>query len=108
MTEPVSPARTRVAIVGCGGIGRTHAAVTLEQPELSLAALVDPVEEARSALAEWVGRRAAPAQCGSVTEALTADVADLFVLATPSSLHIPGRSKSSRRASTWSSKSRWT
>jgi UDP-N-acetyl-2-amino-2-deoxyglucuronate dehydrogenase len=90
MTEPVSPARTRVAIVGCGGIGRTHAAVMLEQPELSLAALVDPVAEARSGLADWVGRRAAPAQYGSITEALSADVADLFVLATPSSLHIPG------------------
>jgi predicted dehydrogenase len=90
MTEQGIPAGTRVAIVGCGGIGRTHAAVTLAQPELSLAALVDPVADARSALADWVGGRADPAQCGSVTEALTADVADLFVLATPSSLHIPG------------------
>ena len=82
--------QTRVAIVGCGGIGRTHAAVTLAQPELTLSALVDPVAEARAALAEFVGGRVAPASYGSIGEALAADAADLFVLATPSSLHIPG------------------
>ena len=88
MTADLAPAAIRVAIVGCGGIGRTHSAVILEQPELSLAALVDPVAEARSTLAAWLGRRAAPVLYGSIAEALAADVADLFVLATPSSLHI--------------------
>ena len=80
----------RVAVVGCGGIGRTHAEAVLGQPELALAALVDPVESIRSALAERVGGRAAPAQYGSVAEALAVDAADVFVLATPSGLHVAG------------------
>ncbi|MFJ3958181.1 Gfo/Idh/MocA family protein [Arthrobacter sp. NPDC090010] len=86
----VSEQPTRVAIIGCGSIGRTHAAVILEQPELLLTALVDPVTEARTELAAWVGDRAAPRQYPSVAAALAADVADLFVLATPSGLHIAG------------------
>jgi len=90
MTEEQRQDITRVAIVGCGAIGRTHAAVILEQPELRLTALVDPVKEARGALATWLGDRAHPAQYGTVAEALTADCADLYVLATPSGLHIAG------------------
>ncbi len=78
----------KVAIVGCGSIGRTHAAVVLEQPELELTALVDPIPEARAALTDWLAGRAAPAEFGSIGEALAA--ADLFVLATPSGLHISG------------------
>lgn len=81
---------TRVAIVGCGAIGRTHAAVILEQPELRLTALVDPVLEARASLADWIGVRAHPVQYATVGEALSTDSADLFVLATPSGLHIAG------------------
>ncbi|WP_285725593.1 Gfo/Idh/MocA family protein [Psychromicrobium xiongbiense] len=89
--------KIRVAIVGCGAIGRTHAAVVLEQPELELTALVDPIVPAREALTEWIGGRAGElAHYSSIAEALAASepsgerVADLFVLATPSGLHISG------------------
>lgn len=84
--------KIRAALVGCGSIGRTHAAVILEQPELELVALIDPVPAARDALLEFIGERAKPALFGSITEALAADAEtiDLFVLATPSGLHISG------------------
>ncbi|NYE96163.1 putative dehydrogenase [Psychromicrobium silvestre] len=82
----------RVALVGCGSIGRTHAAVILEQPELELVALVDPVPQARDSLVTFLAGRAEPALFDSIEQALaTPDGdADLFVLATPSGLHISG------------------
>lgn len=84
------PARLRVAIAGCGVIGRTHAAAVRELPELQVTALVDEIAEASEALADWVeeGGDPRPATFRSLTEALASPAVDLVIIATPSGLHI--------------------
>ena len=56
----VSPTQLRVAIAGCGVIGRTHAAAVRELPELLVTALIDEVAEASEALAAWVEEDGTP------------------------------------------------
>jgi len=84
------PARLRVAIAGCGVIGRTHAAAVRELPELHVTALIDEIAEASEALADWVevGGDPRPATFRSLTEALASPAVDLVIIATPSGLHI--------------------
>ncbi|MFE4541862.1 Gfo/Idh/MocA family protein [Arthrobacter sp. NPDC056727] len=86
----VVPARLRVAIAGCGVIGRTHAAAVRELPELQVTALVDEITEASEALADWVqeGGEPRPATFRTLTEALASPAVDLVIIATPSGLHI--------------------
>lgn len=82
--------RLRVAIAGCGVIGRTHAAAVRELPELQVTALVDEITEASESLADWVeeGGDPRPATFRTLTEALAAPAVDLVIIATPSGLHI--------------------
>lgn len=86
----VPPAQLRVAIAGCGVIGRTHAAAVRELPELLVTALIDEVAEASEALAAWVEQDGTPrpATFRTLAEALAGSAVDLVIIATPSGLHI--------------------
>ncbi len=73
----------RVAVVGCGVIGRNHARVIAEHPAFELVAAVDPVaENAARLLAEHGGSEAYPA----LPDALAG--VDLVVICTPSGTHL--------------------
>lgn len=80
----------RVAIAGCGVIGRTHAAVVRELPELTVTALIDEVDEAADALASKIADQGTrrPATFRTLSDALAAAPVDLVIIATPSGLHI--------------------
>ncbi|MCP8999814.1 Gfo/Idh/MocA family oxidoreductase [Pseudarthrobacter sp. RMG13] len=80
----------RVAIVGCGVIGRTHAKAVRATPELEVTALVDVIPEAADALAQSIedGGSPRPAIFSSLTELLGNGNVEVVVLATPSGLHI--------------------
>jgi predicted dehydrogenase len=86
----VPPAQLRVAIAGCGVIGRTHAAAVRELPELLVTALIDEVAEASEALAAWIEQDGTPrpATFRTLGEALAGSAVDLVIIATPSGLHI--------------------
>jgi predicted dehydrogenase len=86
----VPPTQLRVAIAGCGVIGRTHAAAVRELPELLVTALIDVVAEASEALAAWVEQDGTPrpATFRTLAEALAGSAVDLVIIATPSGLHI--------------------
>lgn len=86
----VAPTQLRVAIAGCGVIGRTHAAAVRELPELLVTALIDEVAEASEALAAWVEQDGTPrpATFRTLAEALAGSAVDLVIIATPSGLHI--------------------
>jgi len=86
----VPSTQLRVAIAGCGVIGRTHAAAVRELPELLVTALIDEVAEASEALAAWVEQDGTPrpATFRTLAEALAGSAVDLVIIATPSGLHI--------------------
>ena len=73
--------KPRIAVVGCGHLGRIHARLLSESDAAELVAVADPHESAREQVAEDCGVRA------------TADFKDLFgeidaaVVAAPTSLH---------------------
>lgn len=89
-----APARNeetlRVAIAGCGVIGRTHAAVVRELPELMVTALIDEVDGAAEALASTIEDQGVrrPETFRTLSEALALATVDLVIIATPSGLHI--------------------
>jgi UDP-N-acetyl-2-amino-2-deoxyglucuronate dehydrogenase len=90
-TDTQVPAtQLRVAIAGCGVIGRTHAAAVRELPDLLVTALVDEVAEASEALAAWVEQYGSPrpATFRTIADALAGSAVDLVIIATPSGLHI--------------------
>lgn len=74
----------RVAIVGGGIIGRHHAAAMSRLPRLRVDAAVDPVPEAREALAR---KAKAAGQYETLTAALADRELDLVVICTPSGMH---------------------
>ncbi|UVJ40037.1 Gfo/Idh/MocA family protein [Arthrobacter sp. CJ23] len=80
----------KVAIAGCGVIGRTHATAVGELPELHVTALVDEIAEAAEALAQFIedGGAARPATFRTLGEAMAGADVDLVIIATPSGLHI--------------------
>lgn len=80
----------KVAITGCGVIGRTHAVALQEFPGASIVALVDAVPDAAVALADFIEKsgRPRPSVHASLTDAFAAADIDLVALATPSGLHI--------------------
>lgn len=85
MTEPL-----RVAVVGCGIIGRNHADAIARHPGLQLIALVDAVAASARSLADHVDGqgRPRPAAYSTLAEALEATpTVDLVVICTPSGLH---------------------
>ncbi|MBT1003411.1 Gfo/Idh/MocA family oxidoreductase [Paenarthrobacter sp. DKR-5] len=81
---------TRVAIAGCGNIGRTHAAAVREIPGLSVVALVDAIPAAAEALADAIERNGdpRPRTYATLAEAFDGSDIDLVAVATPSGLHI--------------------
>lgn len=87
-TESTAP--LRLAIVGCGVIGRTHAASVRELPELEVAALIDEIVEAAEALAARIEGegRPRPAVFRTLAEAFNGAGIDVVVIATPSGMHI--------------------
>jgi UDP-N-acetyl-2-amino-2-deoxyglucuronate dehydrogenase len=78
-----------VAIVGAGIIGRNHAAAILRDPNLHVAALVDPDASANAALATWIAERAGstPTQYATLSTAIGHGDLDLAVICTPSGTH---------------------
>jgi len=75
--------RKRVAIVGCGGIAKSHAAAIEELDGLELAAVVDTDPEARAAAEEAWG---APGY-HSVGELLSGPTIDIACICTPPATH---------------------
>lgn len=80
----------RVAITGCGVIGRTHAVALQEFPDVEIVALIDAVPAAAESLAGFVEEsgRPRPSTHEAIGDALAADDVDMVVLATPSGFHI--------------------
>jgi predicted dehydrogenase len=80
----------KVAITGCGVIGRTHVVALQEFPQAQIVALVDAVPGAAEALADYIEQtgQPRPATFTSQSEAFAAVEIDLVSLATPSGLHI--------------------
>jgi len=80
----------KVAITGCGVIGRTHAVALQEFPGASIVALVDAIPDAAVALADFIEKsgRPRPSVHASIADAFAAADIDLVALATPSGLHI--------------------
>jgi predicted dehydrogenase len=80
-----------VALVGNGVIATNHVLALAAHGGARVTALVDPKPEARAAIARVVAERtdwAAPAEFGSLTEALAAGAPDLVVIVTPSGTHV--------------------
>ena len=80
----------KVAITGCGVIGRTHAVALQEFPEASIVALVDAIPDAAESLADFIekGGRPRPSVHTTLEDAFASADIDLVALATPSGLHI--------------------
>lgn len=80
----------KIAITGCGVIGRTHAVALQEFPETSIVALIDALPDAADSLADFIeaSGRPRPTVHTSIEEALGATDIDVVALATPSGLHI--------------------
>ncbi len=71
----------RLAVIGVGHLGRFHAKLAKNLPGVELVAVVDPVESARTALAQEVGTEAV----GDYRKLL--DRIDAAVVATPTCTH---------------------
>jgi predicted dehydrogenase len=89
----MSGAPIRVAIVGCGVIGRHHAVVLAAHPRFEVAALVDTSLPPAEAVADLLSTRLGAPRPGISTtldEVLTPGgaVVDLVVVCTPSGTHI--------------------
>jgi UDP-N-acetyl-2-amino-2-deoxyglucuronate dehydrogenase len=80
----------RVAIVGCGNIGRTHAAAVEEIEGLEVVAVVDEILPAAEALAGRIEDKGLPRPTvyQHLADALAQGEIDLVTVATPSGLHI--------------------
>lgn len=80
----------KVAITGCGVIGRTHAVALQEFPGASVVALVDAIPDAAESLADFIeaSGRQRPSVHTSLKDAFAAADIDVVALATPSGLHI--------------------
>ncbi len=90
MTAPTA-SPLRVALVGCGIIGLNHARAILKHPDLVIAALVDAVPAAATALADQVATEYGadrPAEFAALGDALAGAEIDIVVICTPSGLHV--------------------
>jgi myo-inositol 2-dehydrogenase / D-chiro-inositol 1-dehydrogenase len=78
----------RVAIIGCGNMGRLHARLLGKLPDAEVALLVDPVPEASERLRQDIGLPGVP----STTDpgaAFADEHIDAVVIATHHDLHVP-------------------
>lgn len=81
----------RVAIVGTGVIGRTHAAVITAHPDLELVAVIDTVPANLRAIADLVEQELGatrPAGFGSIADAVVGSDFDVIAVCTPSGAHV--------------------
>ena len=83
----------QVAVIGCGGISRVHAAVLHTLPDTNLIACADIRPERAEAMAEKYGCRA----YGSMDALLAAEKPDAVHLCTPHYLHAPMAAKAAER-----------
>lgn len=90
-------AALRVAIVGCGIIGSTHARAVSRVPGFRIVAVVDPSRAAAERLAELIESELArprPVTCRSLSElrpasgASTGEPVDVAIVCTPSGTHL--------------------
>lgn len=79
----MTPSPRRVAIIGCGGIARAHAAALRQLPDLALAGVVDSHADA---LARGVEEFGVPG-FASLDELLAADSVDVACVCTPPATH---------------------
>ncbi len=81
---------TRVAIVGCGIIGKHHARVLSRHPAFTVTALVDPDPAATEAAAAVLAEERAPAAKAftDLDQAVGGADVDLVAIATPSGMHV--------------------
>ncbi|MFE7405754.1 Gfo/Idh/MocA family protein [Isoptericola sp. NPDC057559] len=88
-TSNSTGAPLRLAIVGCGVIGRLHAEVAAANPDLDVVALVDPHAARAGAVSEQLvaAGRPAPAVHARLGEALAAGGVDVVSVCTPSGEH---------------------
>jgi UDP-N-acetyl-2-amino-2-deoxyglucuronate dehydrogenase len=85
-----APASLGVAIVGCGMIGKTHAAAIGAVPGLTVIAVVDAEPASAAALADTIEASgvARPREFSSLSAALLDDSVALVAICTPSGLHV--------------------
>ncbi|MCU1527370.1 MAG: oxidoreductase [Frondihabitans sp.] len=86
----MSTATLKAAVVGCGVIGRHHARVILGHNDLEVAAAVDAVLPAATALADEVEASGAtrPLVTETLEDALANAEIDVVVICSPSGLHV--------------------
>jgi UDP-N-acetyl-2-amino-2-deoxyglucuronate dehydrogenase len=86
----MSVKRVGVAIVGCGAMGRVHAAIASGIQSIDVVAIVDAALPAAQRLADDFERAGLPrpADCQSLDAALSLPSVDLVVITTPSGLHV--------------------
>ena len=79
----------QVAIVGCGIIGKRHAATIAERPDAIVTALVDPDAAAREAVLAQLTEagQPEPKQYDDLTAALSGSDISLVAICTPSGMH---------------------
>ncbi|MBA8794810.1 putative dehydrogenase [Friedmanniella endophytica] len=90
MSTPAETGRpTRVAIVGCGIIGKHHATVISRHPAFVVTGLVDPLPEAVEGARRVLADAGAPEPVvyDSIAAACDSGEVDLAVLCTPSGMH---------------------
>jgi UDP-N-acetyl-2-amino-2-deoxyglucuronate dehydrogenase len=90
MNTPRLPETLRVAVVGCGVIGRHHGRVVTAHDGLVVTAAVDAVLPAAMALADEIEAAgvARPVVASTLDEALETAEIDLVVICSPSGLHV--------------------
>ncbi len=79
----------KLAIIGCGRIAHAHAVAIKERSDLSLVAVVDPVEEKRQEFAETYGGQ----PCDTISSMLAEGTPDAACLCTPPATHHEGASQ---------------
>ncbi len=77
----------RLGIVGCGVIGRFHSKFAANLDDVTITALVDPMQERAQAIIDDVPLDGAQ-HFGSLADALAADVVDVVAICTPSGTHV--------------------
>ncbi len=88
-TQPGTAAPLRVVIVGCGVIGRLHAEVAADSPDLDVVAVVDPRADRTDDVAALLASagRTAPAAYPDLGAALAEGGIDVVAVCTPSGTH---------------------
>lgn len=89
MSAPATSTPLRLAVVGCGVIGRLHAEVAANSPDLDVVALVDPHPAGASSVARLLSElgQGAPRIYGDLGAALADGGIDVVVVCTLSGTH---------------------